>query len=81
MLNPTYDIKQLKKRQTTIEWMIKKMNDKKYYTKLFRSIYTVEAIVFRFQKNKIEEDDWRKLIKSLENMIDLRDSIPLENPP
>ena len=57
------------------------MNDKKFYTRIFNKIYTVDAIVQRFQRDRIEEDDWRKLIKSLEGIVELRNSLSLDDPP
>jgi len=57
------------------------MNDKKLYSKYFKNIYTVDSILFRFQRDKIEEEDWRKLIKSIECIIELRKCLPLENSP
>jgi hypothetical protein len=37
--------------------------------RIFNKIYSVNAIVQRFQRDRIEEDDWRKLIKSLEGIV------------
>ena len=45
--------------------MLKYMDDKKLFSKYFKNIYTVDSILLRFQRDKIEEDDWRKLIKSI----------------
>jgi hypothetical protein len=65
ILNPTYDVRELQRRQLTLQWMIRLMPDKKYYTKIFNSIYAVNSIIQRFQKDRIEDDDWRNLIKSI----------------
>jgi DNA mismatch repair ATPase MutS len=80
-LNPTYDSKELDQRHSTVQWMIRWMSDKKYYSKIFSKIHSVDAIVQRFQRERIEEDDWRKLIKSLEGIMELRNSLSLDNPP
>lgn len=61
--------------------MIRWMSDKKYYSKIFYNIYSIEAIVQRFQNDRIDPDDWRKLIKSLEAVIELRNSLSLDSPP
>jgi len=45
--------------------MNKIMGDKKYFCKLFKNIYAVDSIIYRFQRDRIEDDDWRKLIKSM----------------
>jgi hypothetical protein len=57
------------------------MGDKKYFLKLFKNIYAVDSIMFRFQRDRIEEEDWRKLMKSMECIIEIRNSLPLDNPP
>ena len=45
--------------------MIKKMEDRKYYSKIFNGVHGIDVILERLQKDRVDEEDWRKLIQSI----------------
>jgi DNA mismatch repair ATPase MutS len=61
--------------------MQKYLKDHGIYNKIFKGIYTMDYILERFQKGRVEEEDWRKLSKSLENIYELRKCLPYLNLP
>lgn len=57
------------------------MNESSLYNKHFRNIHVLESILRQFGKMNAEEDQWKKLIKTLEAMLALRNSIAAPDMP
>ena len=48
------------------------LNDTGKYSKYFRSIHVLETILNKFGRMNVEEEQWRKLLKTLEGMVEIR---------
>lgn len=56
------------------------MRDGNKYNKYFRSIHVLDTILKKFGMSA-EEEDWKKLMRTLEAMLELRKLICYENMP
>ena len=79
-MNPTYKIETLQERLDLIQWMKFYMRDGNKYNKYFRSIHVLDTILKKFGMSA-EEEDWKKLMRTLEAMLELRKLICYENMP
>jgi hypothetical protein len=56
------------------------LRDQKY-GKHFRNVHLLESVLKKFGRMNAEEEDWRKLLKTLEAMIDMAAVLRLPDPP
>lgn len=80
LLNPTYKKDTLNQRLDVIEWMRHHLRDQKYI-KHFRNVHLLESVLRKFGRMNAEEEDWKKLIRTLEAMIDMAALLRLPHPP
>lgn len=45
------------------------MKDTQKYSKYFRNVHYMETILKKFGRMNAEEEDWKKLLKTLETMV------------
>lgn len=64
LLNPTYHRHTLEERYNIVEWTRHHLRDQ-HFGKHFRSVHLLEGVLRKFGRMNAEEDDWRKLMKTL----------------
>lgn len=80
LLNPTYCRETLEERYALLEWMRHHLRDQQY-ARHFRSLHLLEGVLKKFGRMSAEEEDWRKLLRTLEAMADMAALLRLPNPP
>lgn len=81
-MNPTYNRQILEQRWDLIAWMRENMSEAVRYQKHFRNIHAMEAIIKKFGRNHAEEEvEWKKLMKTLQAMLELRRLLSLQDMP
>ena len=81
-MNPTYNSQLLDQRWEIIAWMRENMTEAIRYQKHFKNIHAMESIIKKFGKNHAEEEEeWKKIMKTLQAMLELRRLLALQNMP
>lgn len=68
-MNPTFNKEVLLERYEIIDWMKQEMRDSAKYSKYFRNIHVLETNLKKFGRMNVEEEDWKKFMKTLESML------------
>lgn len=80
LLNPTYNKNTLEQRLTLIEWIRHHLRDQ-HFGRHFKNVHLMEGVLRKFGRMNAEEDDWKKLMMTLEAMIDVAALLRLPDPP
>ena len=57
------------------------LKDPSKYDKYFRNVHVLENVIRKFGRMNVEEEEWRKLIKTLEAMLEIRSLLDLPEMP